>query len=259
MELGLNENVVFISGSSKGIGRAIAKRFLEENALVTITGRNAEDVQETYSTLANDFTSDQLFLFIGDLTKDDVIHEAIAATVNKWGRLDHTVANIGTGHAQTGWNIGDSEWQRMINQNFFSAVRLIESAVPHMLKSNKPSISMIGSIAGIENLGAPIPYSSAKAALTAYTKSLANELGPKGIRANIIAPGNIFFPGGTWDSKLAKNKTGVTNYINAEVPLGRFGKPEEIADLVVFLSSQRAEFITGANIVIDGGQSNKFN
>ena len=114
---------------------------------------------------------------------------------------------------------------------------------------------MVASIAGLESSSAPLPYSAAKAALLNYGKNLARQLGPFNVRVNSVAPGNILFPGGSWERHLAERRDEVLKLIEAEVPLRRFGRPDEIADLIVYLSSERAAFITGSCIIADGGQT----
>jgi 3-oxoacyl-[acyl-carrier protein] reductase len=117
------------------------------------------------------------------------------------------------------------------------------------------SIVLVASIAGVESTPAPLAYSAAKAAIVNYAKNLARELGPLNIRVNCVAPGNILFPGGSWEGHLARRRDEVLQMIEAEVPLRRFGQPEEIADLIAFLSSERASFITGSCVIADGGQT----
>jgi len=255
MDLGLRDQTVFISGSSRGIGRAIADRFLSEGSRVTVTGRTAASLTETRDNLAAEHGPDQVFSFLGDLTTGAVIEAALTAADTHWGGLDHVVANLGDGRSIDGWQIGDAEWSRMMNLNFDSAVGLIEAAVPRLADRESATITVIGSIAGREALGAPLAYSSAKAALHAYTAALSRTLGPDGIRVNCVAPGNILVPGGSWEATLASDRQGVESYIATDVPLRRFGRPEEIADLTAFLASSRASFITGACLVADGGQT----
>jgi 3-oxoacyl-[acyl-carrier protein] reductase len=113
----------------------------------------------------------------------------------------------------------------------------------------------VASIAGLESMPAPLPYSAAKAALVNYGKNLSRLLASRGVRVNSVAPGNVLFPGGSWERHLADRREEVLRYLQAEVPMQRFGRPEEIADLVVYLSSDRASFITGACVVADGGQT----
>src|SRR3954452_12123115 len=124
-----------------------------------------------------------------------------------------------------------------------------------MVTAQRGSIVLVSSIAGLESLGAPIPYGTAKAALEHYAKDLSRRVGRHGVRVNTVAPGNILFPGGTWQRKLDADPAGVQSMIAAEVPLGRFGTPMEIGSAVAFLASDRAAFITGACMVVDGGQT----
>jgi 3-oxoacyl-[acyl-carrier protein] reductase len=165
------------------------------------------------------------------------------------------VCNIGSGTAKNGVQITAADWEPVFQINLWATVRLVEAFLPAMLDAQDGSITLISSIAGIESLGAPIPYGAAKAALEHYSKDLARRVGRHGVRVNTVAPGNILFPGGTWQHKLDANHAGVTAMIAAEVPLARFGTPEEIGAAVAFLASNRAAFITGACIVADGGQT----
>jgi len=126
-----------------------------------------------------------------------------------------------------------------------------------MIRSGHGSIVLVASIVGLESMAAPLPYSAAKAALINYGKNLARQVGPSNVRVNSVAPGNILIPGGSWERHLAERRDEVLQEIQAGVPLQRFGRAEEIADLIVFLSSDRAAFITGSCIVADGGQTHR--
>jgi 3-oxoacyl-[acyl-carrier protein] reductase len=127
-----------------------------------------------------------------------------------------------------------------------------------MVEAGRGSIVLIASIVGLESVNAPLPYSAAKAALISYAKNLGREVARRGVRVNAVAPGNVLFDGGSWARKLAENPDRVRQYIDREVPAGRFGAPAEIADLVAFLASDRATFITGACMVVDGGQTRSY-
>ena len=141
----------------------------------------------------------------------------------------------------------------MFDQNFFSATNIIESSKKHLIKS-KGLIIGISSAAGSKVLrGAPITYSTSKAALSYYLKSLSFYMGEKGVRVNIITPGNIMFVGSTWEKKLKKNRSKVIKLINDTIPIKRFGSSDEVADLVSFLISQKSTYLNGAKIPIDGG------
>jgi 3-oxoacyl-[acyl-carrier protein] reductase len=255
MDLGLNNKIAFVAGSSRGIGRAIAQAFLTEGARVVITGRNAESLNQTAAEFEAEFGPEPLLARRGDLSQPEEISEALSHTHERWGTLDCLVANIGSGTAKPGWDLSPDDWKAVFEANFWSSVRLTEAVLPGMLEAQRGTIIFISSIAGTESINAPITYSAAKASIVSYSKDLARQLGRYGIRFNCVAPGNILFPGGSWENKLAQDPERFQRYIETEVPLQRFGTPKEIADLVVFLASERAAFITGACIVADGGQT----
>ena len=152
------------------------------------------------------------------------------------------------------WEINKDDWDWFFNNNFSVAYNAIQPLIPLLIKS-RGSIVTIGSIAGLEDIGAPIPYASAKAALLTYTKTLSNQLANKKIRVNMISPGNILFAGGSWEKKQKSNKGDIQKMLNEKVPLEMFGTPEDIGNMVAFLLSPKAKFITGANFVVDGGQT----
>ncbi len=145
------------------------------------------------------------------------------------------------------------KWEELWKTNFDASLILCREALKSLFDTSG-SIVFISSICGVESLGAPTDYSVAKSAIIAFSKNLSRKVGPS-LRVNTVAPGNIYFKGGTWDKKVKTDSTKVKNMLKNEVPLQRFGTPEEIADAVAFLCSERASFITGANLVVDGGQT----
>ncbi len=255
MDLNLTNQVAFVAGSSRGIGKAIAERFLLEGCRTVITGRTEEDLKTAQAELGLRFGTDRLMALPGDLTEINTVRQAVMQVQAKWGDIDCAVANIGTGRGQTGWDISDTQWTEPFRMNLWSGIRLISEILTAMVRRQRGSVVFISSITGLETTAAPLPYSAAKAALLNYAKNLARQVGPYHVRVNSVAPGNILFPGGSWDRRKTDNLQKVADYIDAEVPLRRFGRPEEIADLVVFLSSDRASFITGSCVVADGGQT----
>jgi len=247
--MSLQDHIILITGSSHGIGKTIAETFLQEQAKVIITGRNESILTETVQTFSQQYGNDNVLYFCGDLQQETIVAK-LANFIKQIGKLDHLVCNIGSGRSVPPLQEDKPEFQRVININLLNAV----SVVTHFTPLLKRSITFIGSICGMETLGCPVAYASAKAGLESYAKNIAKPLGQKGIRVNIVSPGNILFPGSTWEQKLTNNRAAVETMLEQEVPLKKLGSPTDIANAVVFLASERASFVTGANWVIDGGQ-----
>ena len=263
MDLQLTNQVAFIAGSSRGIGRAIAAALLAEGARIVLTGRDEVSLRATQGELSTPDTQHRILAVRGDFTHAETIARALERTLQHFGRLDHLVANLGTGAGKPGWDQSDEEWTRLFEQNFFASTRLTQAVLPHLLGNNpgpepgatRGSILYISSIVAVEATPAPLPYSAAKAALNNYAKNLARQLGPEKIRVNTLAPGNILFPGGSWERHLANRREGVEAMLRTEVPQQRFGTPAEIASLAAYLCSPQAAFATGGCYVMDGGQT----
>ena len=256
MNLHLTNQVTFIAGSSRGIGRAIAQALLDEGASIVLTGRDESSLKSTQSDLTTPATQDRILAIRGDFADAATITRAFERTTAHFGHLDHLIANLGTGSGKPGWDQPEEEWSRLFELNFFASTRLTQAALPHLLANPEGgSILYISSIVAIEATPAPLPYSAAKAALVNYSKNLAHQLGPQKIRVNTIAPGNIYFPGGSWERHLTNRREAVESMLKTEVPLQRFGTPEEIASLAAYLCSPQAAFATGSCYVMDGGQT----
>ena len=258
MDLGLKDKVVFIAGSSRGIGKAIAEGFACEGAKVVITGRDNESLQKTLKEFRERHGAQSIFGFSGDLGEIETLRSILNQTVLTFGKMDVVVGNIGSGRGKPGYDLPDSEWDRFFNVNLMTNIRVVRETIPSLIRNGCGSIVFTASIAGLETVGAPIAYEAAKAALIASCKNMSRELAQYKIRVNCVAPGNILFQGSTWDLRLRDDEKSTMDYVTSQVPLKRFGTPEEIASIVVFLSSQRASFITGACIVADGGQTRSF-
>lgn len=250
----VKRKVAIVTGSSRGIGKSIARSLLSGGATVYVTGREQKTLQETFSEFHQEY-GDSVASFQGDLTKTDTIRHLLDTVVSTQNRLDIVVANIGSGRYQTGWDIPDEVWSDSIETNMMAAIRIVRESIRIMEKQQSGVILVIGTIAGVERISAPVPYAIAKAALLQYVNYTAESVARLGIRINAISPGNIFIEGGTWDKKRRADPEGVNSYIQAQVPVKRFGSPMEIAELASFLVSDQASFITGSNFVIDGGQS----
>jgi len=255
MDLNIENKVAFVAGSSRGIGRAIAKSLLVEGARVVISGRNAAELSKTENELRAESASDKLMSLTGDLTQPGSIKTALMQIKARWNTIDILVTNIGSGQGQAGWSAEVEEWQRLYDINLFSAIRLVTATLPLMVEQKHGAIVLISSITGLECTAAPLAYSSAKAALLSYMKNIAHQVAPSGVRVNAVAPGNVLFPGSSWEKHMQTRRKEVMHFIETEVPMRRFGQPEEIANAVVFLSSERASFINGSCLVADGGQT----
>lgn len=253
MDLGLTNKVVLVAGSSRGIGKVIAEAFLKEGAKVLITGRTADVLDATVKDFLPKYDG-SLISYCGDLTQEKDILGAISTARSKWGELDCIVANIGTGRIPNQPILTGKQWHHAFTQNFAGGVRLAEAVVPTLQQKKSGSVVFVSSIAGVQDIGAPPAYAAAKSGIISYAQDLARRVASDGVRVNAVAPGNIFFEGGTWDLKMKDNKQAVELYIHSNVPMQRFGTPEEIANLVVFLSSNCSSFTTGACFVADGGQ-----
>lgn len=258
MDLDFKDKVVLVTGSSRGIGKAIALGFLKEGAKVVVNGKTEETLKRTADELIDEFGKEKILPLKADLTDDNQIRESIKEVINKWQRIDVLIANIGRGRGKLGLQPERKDWEDMLNTNLLGCMSTIKEVVPYMIEQKGGSIVLISSIVAYEALPAPIPYSVAKAGLIIACKNLSRQFAPHNIRINAVAPGNIFVKEGTWGRKMREDPKGLKQYIETEVPMKRFGKPEEIADAVLFLASERASFITGSCLIVDGGQTRSF-
>ena len=246
--------IALVSGSSRGIGKRIAYHLLSRKATVYMTGRSQKELEQTFEEFRKQFP-EQVCKFQGDLSTTAIISGLLKAIHDEYGQIDITVANIGSGRSQMGWDVPDNFWEESMQINFMSAVRLSRESLRYMTETKKGSIIFIASIAGVETIAAPPPYACAKTALLSYMKNTAPLVAKYGVRMNAISPGNIFFPEGTWDKKIRENPILTQKYIQENVPLQRFGTPDDVGLLVCYLASDDASFITGANFIVDGGQT----
>ena len=251
MELGLREKVVLVTGASRGIGRAIAEAFADEGCRLCICARGRQTLEEAAGALRR--RGAEVLAVAADVTQPDQVERVVQAALEHYGRIDVLVNNVG---GSTGAGIAetsDAEWQQGLELNLLSSVRMSRAVVPIMKRQGGGAIIMISSIYGRES-GGRMVYNAAKAAQISLTKAMARELGGQGIRVNTVAPGSILFPGGGWERRLQADPEGMTRFVQQEMPYGRFGRPEEVASVVVFLASERASLVNGACIPVDGAQ-----
>jgi 3-oxoacyl-[acyl-carrier protein] reductase len=254
MDLGLQGKKVLVTGSTRGIGLGIAEVLAAEGARVFLTGRSEEGLASALQALSRTSPSGPSGL-AGDLLAENFLDQLVDRVRTEWTCLDVLVLNVGSGKSVGGSAIPAVEWHRMYDLNVVSSCELLQKALPLLRAGVTKSIVLIGSIAGIESLGAPLAYSAAKAALLKLAKDYSRLLAPEKIRVNLVAPGNVMFPGSTWDNKLRENRADVEMMLAREVPLQRFGTPHEIGRAVAFLASDASSFTTGSCLVVDGGQT----
>ena len=247
MDLALSDKVAIVTGGSRGIGRSIALALAAEGCRVAICARGEERLRETEAELRA--AGVDALGVVTDVTVAADIERLVATTVERFGRLDILVNNAGSRARED----TDEVWNATYESNVLAAVRATRAAVPHLRASGSGSIVHIASIYGRET-GGPASYNAIKSAMIAHAKALALELAPE-IRVNSVAPGSIAFPGGSWGRRLEEDPEGMRVFLEQNIPMGRFGRPEEIAAVVTFLCSEQASWVTGASINVDGGQS----
>ena len=236
-----------VTGSSRGIGRAIAELLYAEGCQVVLNGRTVEDLEKARDDMPG------AMAVAGDVTREDDAQRVVDESVAALGVLDILVCNVGSGRSVPPGDETYAEWQRIFEVNLWSTTNTVEAA--RKVLASGAVIICVSSICGIEVVpGAPVTYSAAKAALNAYVRGMAHPLGKHGIRIHAVAPGNILFKGGRWESKLKSNKYRVLKQIKENVPLNRFGDLNEVSSLVAYVLSDYSNFINGSIITIDGGQ-----
>lgn len=256
MDLGLKGKVVFVAGASRGIGLGIVETLLAEGAKVAIAARGEDKLMEERDRLAKQYGSENLWARAGDLRATEVIDSMVEAIEAEFGPLWGSVANVGLHPCPPGFEVDDDTWSAGMQQNLDSAFRLARVSLRKMSPRGEGSILMISSIAGLGALGTPVTYGTAKAAMNHLTKELARISGASNVRVNAIAPGNIIFPGGSWQERMDGPRADAWGrWIKREVPLQRYGKPEEIGSAAAYLLSPLASFVTGAILPVDGGQT----
>lgn len=236
---------VIVMGGSRGIGRAIALGFAAQGASVSICARNAGPLDATRREIeAFGVTAHAASV---DLADAKAIEAYVPQAVAALGGLDVLVNNAsGFGHADD-----EEGWAASLTIDMMAIVRGSHAAIPHMKAGS--SIVNISSISALRASSRSAPYGAIKAAVMHYTASQAKMLAKQGIRVNGVAPGSIEFPGGTWEDRKSSNPELYRSTL-ASIPFGRMGKPEEVAQVVLFLASDKASWVTAQTIVVDGGQ-----
>jgi 3-oxoacyl-[acyl-carrier protein] reductase len=254
MDLGLAGKIALVTGSSRGIGRGIAARLVEEGADVVVCGRGAEDVDGAVASLTG---PGRALGIVADVTTPEGAAAVVAAAAEGLGGLDIVVNNVGGSGAKTFDQVDAADLQSTLDRNVFSALAVSRAAVPALRARGGGVIAMIASIWGREGGGGP-SYNVAKAAEISLARAMAVDLARDGIRVLSVAPGSTLFPGGSWERRLREDPEGMAAFIERELPWGRLGTVDEVADVVAFLVSPRASWVVGTAVAVDGGQSRSF-
>jgi 3-oxoacyl-[acyl-carrier protein] reductase len=258
MNLELVGKVAAVTGSSRGLGYASAKALVAEGCHVAISARGAERLEEAARELrAAAQQGARVAAIAGDVSTADGAAHYIDSVVKELGGLDVLVNNMALARGSDLAGTNDAEWQEAFDQTLYPTIRASRAALPHLRRRGGGAIVIVSSIFGRE-AGGRMTYNAVKAAQISLTKSLAQQLAKDNIRVVGVAPGSILFPGGSWHKRQQADPDGIADFVRRELPFGRFGTAEEVGDVVAFLASARAGWISGTTVVVDGSQSRAF-
>jgi 3-oxoacyl-[acyl-carrier protein] reductase len=247
VDFGIGGKVALITGATRGIGLGIAQALAREGARVSVVARNEADVKRVAQSIVG-------FGVAADVMTDEGCARAVAETELQLGPIDLLINNFGARAGNTWNDTGPQEFAKAFEGNVGVTVRFTQRVLPGMLQRGWGRVVVISSVWGREWGGAPA-YNAAKAAENSMVKSLAREVAGKGVTVNAVAPGSIMWEGGGWYRRRQADPEGIAEFVRQEMPIGRFGSVEEVANVVAFVCSQQASLLTGACINVDGGQS----
>jgi len=248
----LHDKTCLVTGGGSGLGRAIAERFAGEGARVAVIGRHPESLQSTVAAITE--AGGEAAAVVGDISVPEEAVGTVAEAMAQWGQIDIFVNNAGVVDRQTCTEASVDDWDRVMNINLRAVFVMCKAVIPHMIENGGGAIVNIASISAVRGQSNACSYSASKAGMINFARTIANDYGRFGVRANNILPGLVetelsrsrLQPGETWDEVMAENF--IPHY-----PLGRVGQPIDIANAALFLASDEAAWITGVDLVVDGG------
>ena len=255
MDLHLTDKIAIVTGSSRGLGLASAKALAAEGCRVCLCARGGLQLlraRDEVAAAAGDTL--RVSAVEADLSTPAGVDDVVTHTVERFGGLDILVNNIGLGRGAGLLDTPDETWQEAFDFTLYPAIRASRAAVPHIKARGGGAILIVSSIFGRE-AGGRMVYNTVKSAENALAKAMAQQLAKDNIRVNAIAPGSISFPGGSWWKRQQEDPEGIAAFVSRELPMGRFGTAEEVGDVVAFVCSPRASWISGACLTVDGCQS----
>ncbi len=253
MDLGLAGKVAVVTGGSRGLGFFSARALAAEGARLAICARGEDGLAAAAEMLRAEGAD--VLTVACDIGEAEGAESLIKAVRGRYGGVDVLVNNVGGNRRGRFEETTDQDWLDIIELNVLSGFRTARAAIPMMRARGGGSIVFVSSVFGREKGGPGLSiYNTTKSALISAAGIMALELAGDRIRVNCVAPGSIRFEGGSWDKRVKADPDGMRAFVKANLPLGRFGRGEEVGDVVAFLSSRRASLITGACVAVDGAQ-----
>lgn len=258
MDLGLQGQVAFITGASKGIGRATARVLSEEGCTVVITARGEERLKEVANDISS-ATGNEVHAIAGDMMTDDAVKRAVDETLERYGHIDVLVPCAGAAPGGLAETLSDEQWIQALNLKFMGYVRACRHVLPRMKERGSGSVVMVVGNDGLQPPMWEVAPGACNAADLNFAACMADQYGPHGIRVNTVNPGPVDTDRWAWiEESLAESKgldvETTRKLVLASMPAGRIATPEEIANVVAFLASPRASFVNKAHVPVDSGQ-----